>query len=768
MKLLCRLVLTVFLMFFSVSVYSNDKVAENIANFTKISEISIKGLKNIELKYILSSISLKKGNYYSSDLIKKDIYSILKLGNFDNVESKFDDNTGKLTYVIIEKPYIKSIVFKGNFKFSKRKLKNLSALKEKDYYDISKLEKSKRSIRKLYADNGYVDCKIEIYPTIDSNTNKMVVTFLITENNKIVIGGVDVEGVVYFKKEKILKFIKMKPAKIFKEDIYRNDLKLIKKFYKNNGFIDYKFISLTTLYNESRTKIFLKLNISEGVKYKINSVVFYGNFVIDDKKIKRVIKIKKGQIFNQNKVIETIKNISKIYLDNGYLHSEIIPSFSKTCTKGLVDISLLIKENSIIYVGDIHIDGLISTKEKVIRREILLTSGDVFSVTKLQRSLEQINNLGFIEKVEPHFFQTTDSVDLNFSITEGKAGIFSMGVGYSSIYEFIGSFQLRHMNMFGLAQKLNFSCEFGSKRQNYQINWVYPWVFDKNMDFALGVFDLNKQRDYRQKKEHDYKKKTDLTYDEHKIGGMAKINYRINSYVTLSSMYKYEYVEFLHMKERVKKKLESDEINSSRISSISPGIVYDSRDYIFDPSKGNRQSVDVEFASALLGSNENFIKGNIMSTWYFPTFWKFILKVNFECGVIKTLTGQHRILKSEKFYLGGADSVRGYAYRTEIGPSNGGKAKCLINIEYKFPLIFRENKPVIHGLIFYDIGGVWKDSSDVRLHLGTSSKDLRSGVGFGIKFVTPIFPLRLDWGYGLNHKKGEALQQFYFNIGNTF
>jgi outer membrane protein insertion porin family len=124
----------------------------------------------------------------------------------------------------------------------------------------------------------------------------------------------------------------------------------------------------------------------------------------------------------------------------------------------------------------------------------------------------------------------------------------------------------------------------------------------------------------------------------------------------------------------------------------------------------------------------------------------------------------------EKFYIGGADTVRGYKYRTEIGPEDGsgGRIMAVMNIEYKFPIVAERGRTVLQGAFFYDVGGIWNDYSDIDFTLGEGENNLRSGIGFGIRFATPVFPLRLDWGYGLNHKSGETLQQFYFTIGNVF
>jgi outer membrane protein insertion porin family len=197
-------------------------------------------------------------------------------------------------------------------------------------------------------------------------------------------------------------------------------------------------------------------------------------------------------------------------------------------------------------------------------------------------------------------------------------------------------------------------------------------------------------------------------------------------------------------------------------------IVYDTRDYIFDPSRGSRQLLNLQIAGGPLGGNVNFIKGVAKSSWFFPTFWKFVLSFNLNAGVIGSYGGQASVPIYEKFYVGGADTVRGYKYRTEIGPTDGGEFMTVLNIEYKFPLVADKGRTILQGAFFYDIGGTWAKPEDIKFALGTGENNFRSGVGFGIRFATPVFPLRLDWGYGLNHKEGDTLQQFYFTIGNVF
>ncbi|MDR1926750.1 MAG: outer membrane protein assembly factor BamA [Endomicrobium sp.] len=748
-----RSVLVSFILFFSICSY---------ADTVKVSDIVVEGLHNVKLKNVLSVLSHKKGKIYSIDAAREDVRAISGLKCFSNVEVRFDKYKGILTFIVSEKTYIERIVFKGNVEFSNEKLKHTSVLKEKDYYDDILLEETKNKICSLYKDKGYADCEIEVYPTINVDTNKMTVTFLITENNKIVIGGVKIEGVNSFKNKKILKIMKTKPKKIFKENLFKEDLISIQKFYENNGFIDCHLVSSTDTYNESRTEMFLTLNVSEGNRYKIGSITYNGNFAVDDEEINKVIKFKTGQIFDQHKVVETVYDLSTAYSSKGYLFAEINPDFNKKRDTGIVDINLLVKENSPIYLGNVYIDGLVSTRDKVIRREILLKSGDLLSFKKVNMSIAKIYNLGFIESAEPKLLRTEapDVVDLSFSIAESKPGMVAAGLGYSSFpSKFIGSIQLQHMNLFGLGQKLNLLWEFGKKRLNYEIDWTEPWIFNKNVSLDLRVFDFERKRDYSNIKN---------AYSENKVGFSTRVGPKVNDYVGLLFGYTFEHTQLTNIGNGVK----YEEISNSlkyKTTSIFACCVYDSRDYKFDPSAGSIHLVNLQLAGTFLGGNVNFVKGTAKSTWFFPTFWKFVLSVNIETGVITAYEGHKKQVPiPERFYIGGPDTVRGYKYGTEIGPHNGGTVKSVMNIEYKFPIIAEKGRTVLQGVMFYDIGGVWEDLKHIDLNLGSDKKNLHSGIGFGIRFTTPAFPIRLDWGYGLNHEGKESRDQFYLNIGNVF
>jgi outer membrane protein insertion porin family len=722
-----------------------------------ISKVNVKGLHNVKHKTVLSEIKLKKGKTYSIESARAAVCSIVELEYFDECVFTFDRNTGILTFDVVEKPYVEKIIFKGNVKFSNNKLKGDIVLKEKNFYDILKLEESKKKILKLYGDKGYTDCVIETYPTIDIDTNRMTMTFLITENNKILIGNVKIDGAISYPEKKIIKLIKKtKPKKIFKDENYQNDLLGIETFYNNNGFMDYKLVTSTVSFNKSRTEMFLTLNISEGIKYKIGEIAFDGNFVLEDKELKKAVRFKKGQIFNKQKIAETKQNITEFYADKGYFQAQIVPDFHKI--DNIVNIGWNIKENSIVYIDNIYIRGLESTKEKVIRREMLLKPKHVFSRKNFIGSVQRIRNLGFIDDIEYNLLHTRTSniMDLDFKIVEGRPGNINAGVGYSSVDKIVFTVGLMHMNLFGLGQHLDFLVECKKKKINFNVSWTEPYIFNKNMSLTLNIFDMIEKNDYA---------KVANAYDEHRTGFSIDVGPRISSLVSLMFGYKYENVmlsKFYDSKVKDDIETESD-LSKNRTTSIFVQVIHDSLDYRYNPTKGNRQSLGVNLAGSYLGGEVNYVKTVFKSSWFLPVVWKFVFSTRLEIGSIVSYGHSKTVSLYERFYVGGPESVRGYKYRTEIGPDNGGNYKAIFNFECKFPIVIEKGNSVLIGAFFYDIGGNWGRYGTVKW-LGTGKNNLRSSLGFELRFATPVLPIRIGWAYGFNRKKKENLG-LYFSMG---
>lgn len=732
----------------------------------KILEVEFIGLKNVKESEIKTKIKTKKGSFFSTENISEDVKELLATEYFDNVEVNFDTSTKKLTFKFYERPYIKKIEIRGNTKISTGKIKEEIPLKEKSYFIDSKLQESKDKILQLYDEKGFAYTTIKTEEIINIDLNQMTIIFLINEGKKVTVEKVELIGNKHVSKRKILSLMETKKKKPFKESKLNEDIKKIQQHYKDLGFYDINISTPTIVFNEEQQKVNITLTIYEGAKYKINKIFFEGNKVYTDKQILKVIKIKTNDYYNQSALDNSIQSISELYGEKGFLKITVTPEIIKNPSNLSITLKFKIEEGEQFYVDKIWIEGLSSTKEEVIKREIILKEGDIFNSKKLRRSIEKIYNLGFIDdiKIDLQPGSTLNSVDLVLTITEGRPGMLSAGAGYSTVDKLVGNLQVSHLNLFGRAQRLNLLWEFGERRKNYEISWTEPWFLKKPMSFGISLYDLTRLREYAQEIN---------AYKEERQGLEFKIGPRISDTFALLFSYSYENVIIFDSKF-------PQEIPEGKklTSSFASQVIYDTRDNIFDPAKGTRQSLLIQIAGwGPLSGDVKFYKPIFRSSLFIPTFWKFVLSFNLTLGYIEGIDNFNLDnVKYEKFYVGGAETVRGYGYRT-LAPENGGRFMGVFNLEYKFPIVQENNRTVLQGALFYDVGGAWNELEEIDLNIGATQKwedegiwdnKLKHSIGIGIRFTTPVFPIRLDWSWALNPQKGKDPLQFWFTLGQIF
>ncbi|HRY29782.1 MAG TPA: outer membrane protein assembly factor BamA [Elusimicrobiota bacterium] len=736
-----------------------------------IAEVTVEGNQSVKKRTVLGKVKIRKGDVVVDPAFRADVDRLLETGLFDDVQVALEDAPGptdaqglarvRVIFRVKERSIIKRVDFKGNLKLPARKFRDELASKPGEPHDRFKVAQDVQKILSIYRDEGYADAKVEYFTSLDPKKRKTILTFFMTEGDRVMIKAVEVVGNRTVSAGKIRRLMKKtRRKKVFKEDSLREDLDEVKKFYQNKGFLEVSLSPPARDFNEDHTRVSLTLNIVEGRRYRVGQFTFEGATLFDQKTLRKAITLKSGKLYRQDRMDESLQNIQNLYADKGYLRAEIVPNNITQAfddDNGQVDIRFDITESSVVYVDRIYIDGNTYTKEQVIRREILLKEGDVFAAGRVRRSVEKIYNLGFLDDVQVDVQQprSPTRADIVFSVMEGKPGILSAGAGFSSVDGLLGTLQLQHINLFGRAQRLNLLWEFGERKQNYEIGWTDPWFLGKRMSFGVSVFDTVRRRPFG----------TDSTaYREGRRGFSLQLGPRITEQLSLIHNYSYEEVRIYDIdSEHINDISPSEDITSS----LTNGIVLDTRDNIFDASRGMRNSASVQVAGGPLGGDMNFYKPQLSSALYVPTFWKFVFSLAGRGGYVRHFAPSKEVPISERFVMGGVDTVRGYDFG-EIGPEDYGRVMMVFNAEYKFPIVQERNRTILQGAFFADAGGSWSHADQVDLRIGRQENQMRSGVGFGIRFKTPVFPIRLDWGYGLNHRPGEQISQFYFTIGNIF
>ena len=721
-----------------------------------VREIKIEGNRKIEKQAIFYKIQTTVGEPFKAKKIEEDIKAIYNIGYFEDIKidvKKIDDGLS-VTYLLTERPLIKKITFRGNKKIQTESLKEKIDINSGNIFNPFLVKKNIQSLIQFYKDEGYylvhITSKVE---KISQEWAELI--FDIQEGQKIKIRRVIIEGNQNYSNKQIKKLIKTKKHGLFsfisssgylKKDVLSQDVQRIEDYYHKNGFIHTVVQEPVISFDSKKEGLIITIPILEGDQFGIRNIFFQGNKILSTQDIQKHLKTKSEDIFNQAQMRQDLSTIQDLYAERGYVFSRVVPITHEIPEEKKVDVTLNIEEGGLTYINLIKITGNKKTRDKVIRREVQLLEGDIFNSRKIRQSYYNINNLGFFEEVnldiqpEPE----KNEVDLIIKVKERMTGQMSIGGGYSSEDQFVGTAEIKLGNLRGLGQKLSISAELSSKRSTYDIGFTEPWLFDIPLSAGFDVYYVDKEYD---------------TFTKTAKGGDIRLGYPVAEYTRLFGTYLYE---------RIKKK--EDDPNSpeepSTTSSIRLSLVRDNRDNRFKPSKGSLNRLSFQIAGGLFGGTNYFTKTIIDSGWHFPIWKKLVLSLHGKIGYASGYkTSGHKtkeLPEFERFYVGGLSTVRGYDERS-IGPKDnnddpiGGNKLVVTNVEFNFPIY-----DIIRGVLFWDAGNVFVEKKEFF------DQPLRMGVGMGIRFFTPIGPLRFDWGWPLNREKEEDASVFHFAIGTYF
>lgn len=746
-----------------------------------IGDIKADGLKNVKLSTIRGAIKGRKGDLYDRPDLDKDIQSLLGLGLFERVGAEISlldkkvpehfrkaagaDRQVQLSFVVKEKPIVKKITFKGHKKLSRGALTDLLSLKNKDPFDRTKLDEDRDKIIAKYHEKGFLDASAEPEVVVDTKTASVELVFNVVEGPKSRIELVEISGVKAFKPKVLFKLMKNKRKKVYFAKDLPDDMKKVEAQYKNNGYLDVVISSPFITLSADKTRINIALGIVEGRSYRFGTTTFEGNLIYTSTELAKAVEYRPGKIFSQEKFDETIRGIQQdLYADRGRLHTRINPVKTFNAATDRMDVRYEIVEGPISYIGHVDVEGNKATKTFVLRREVVIKPGEMFRTSRVRRSIDKIRNLGFIDDVDLDLQPSPseqDKVDLTFDVTEGKPGILTAGAAYSSVDGLIGTLSLQHLNLFGRAQKASVQWSFGKRVQDYSVSWTTPWL--GNSPTSLG-FDL-----YNTRRINPFD--TSLSaYVERRTGGNIRLGPRFEEdKYQLNLNYGLARISIENVQEQFKGPLSE---GTSIQSSFGAEFSRDTRDSIWDPAKGSRHGVGMLVSGGPFMGDIHFFKPSMTNQAHKTLFtvedWPFVLSAYHRAGYVTQFGETKLVPVQDRYFIGGQDSLRGYSPSGEAGFPQGGKLYSVANVEFGFPLARERKKSIVKLVFFADIGGAWDRVRDVSGRVGSGTRDLKTDVGFGLRFVTPAFPIRLDYGYGLNHRNGERLYQINFGLGPLF
>jgi outer membrane protein insertion porin family len=751
---------------------SQPKESQEVQDKNLIKNIEIIGNKAISTSTIISKIKTRVNQPYYSKVAKDDIKRLYETGFFDDVSIDIGEYEGGVKVIInvVEKPIVEEVILEGMHVLRKDliKRKEIIKTKEEQYLDRNQLREDVESLNREYQKRGYSEVKIDYKVDLNKETNKAKVTFNISENVRIRIKKVYIEGNSNLKDAQIIKVMKTRYARIFragffKEGEFQDDLERIKILYNSEGFpdatIEHKFEY------DNKGFMYVYLTIDEGKKYSVGSVELYGNK--DFSKEELMDKLKEaipGNVYSELALQQDLYNLRNFYLGKGYLFAQIDESASVDPVTGNVDITYNIIENEIAYVERVEIRGNIKTKDKVIRREIRLEPGDRFDGDKLKRSKERLDNLGYFEEVildsEPG--SRPNSENLIVDVKETQTGSFSFGGGYSTVDGLIGFAEIEQKNFdianwpyfTGGGQNLLFRTELGSVVENFLLSFTEPWIFDNPVSFGFDVY----------KRAHDRESDFGYGYSEKRLGGDIRLGKEFSEYLSGSMIYAIEEITISDVDASATNDLKN-ETGTNNLSSMEFILTRDTRDNVFNPTKGLVLSGSAKCTGGPFGGDKDFLRFFGTFSKFFGFWEKSVIESSLRSGALLTFDTTHDIPIYSRFFAGGSDTIRGYNER-KVGPIDGstedpigGESILVYNLEYTYSLL-----EFMKLATFFDTGNVWRKVEDF------GSSGYKSSVGLGIRVKTPLGPVKLDYGFPLNTEAGEEGKEgkFHFSMSREF
>ncbi len=755
------------------------------AESRNVTAIEVQGNKAISTNVIVSKMKTRIGSPYQETVISDDLKRLYLLGFFSDIKIDTEEYKDGLKVIVklVERPVIEKINFSGIERITMKqdKLKQQLKSRETQYLDYPSLSEDVRTLKKMYEKMGYSQADVSYKVDLVPETNKATVNFSVSEGQKLRIKDIIIKGNASFPAGRILKLLKTKRAWFFnagvlKDEVLKEDMERIKSFYQQGGFTDVAVEYEVSPDADKPYLLYIIIRITEGKKYLVGSVIVRGNSDIGEKAIlSRLGECVPGKVFSSEAMKKDINGIQGLYFDRGYISAQVQESTVVNPETGRVDITYSIVENQIVYVDKIKVRGNIKTKDVVIRREMRLHPGDRFDGEKLRRSKERLTNLGYFEEVsyDTEDTQSPEKKNLIVDVKESKTGSFSFGGGYSTVDQFVGFVEVEQKNFdwknwpyfTGAGQDLKVRASIGNLSNGFDLSFTEPWLFNYPVSFGFDLY----------RRTHDRDTDTGYGYDEKVTGGDIRLGRELSEYLKGNIMYRLDEVDLSNPSSSDTDL--TDEMGKNLISTLSPSLTYDSRDNVFDTRKGNLVTASFDFAGGPLGGDKNFTKFFARASHYFPMPRNAVLEVRGRLGLAEPYGDTSKIPIYERFFAGGAYTIRGYEER-KVGPVTndgdhdplGGASMAIGNIEYTYPLF-----SFLKVAAFYDIGNVWEKVGDIFSNKNANgvenSGGLKSSVGLGLRIRTPIGPIMLDYGIPFDKEPGEDSKksgQFHFSATNSF
>jgi outer membrane protein insertion porin family len=756
-----------------------------VAEEPNIEAIRITGNSRVEQSAIRVRARSEVGKPPDPAIIEQDVRSIYAMGFFEDVQASVDDIDGKrtLTFHVVERPMIKEVKLEGNKKINTDDLQGALKIRPHTLLDVEKIQRGIEDAKKLYDKKGYKDAAIT-FTTSPPENGEVVLTLHVDEGKIVRIQHIIFEGNKAFSSYQLHSLIQTKEESILSwatgagnldQEALKTDVERLTAYYYDNGYVNVKVDEPQIERKENGLEVTIK--IEEGEQYKVGTVKLGGDWVGTERIVLPGLQMSTGDVFRASNLRKDVLSLTEGYGNYGYAFVNVEPITDLEPEKKLVDITYKIDKGPEVYFDRIEITGNTKTKDEVIRRELLVQEQQRFNGAELKASRARVQRLGLFQEVNMTTQRSNqpDKIDLLVDIKEAQTGAFTAGAGFSTSDKFLFNVRLSENNLFGTGDRVSVNVDIGSLTRNIVFDYTDPYTFNSYFTTQFQAFNYSLEYTDFNRDGTGFSIQALYPFTALGVRRIPFIGASLDE-VRFGLQYKLEDTDITNLTPGFIIPSITEEAGKQLSSSIIPTLVRNTLNHPFDPTEGSIQNFSLQFAG--IGAGTNFLLAEGRTRFFYPfyrspTWGTFVFSTGGRAGWGIGQEGRNGndIPLFERYFPGGINSVRGFAIRS-LGPREpvfdittgqivdtspvGGSVQLINNNEIIFPIV---ESIGLRGVLFFDAGNAWTHDQGFEL------SNLRYSVGWGVRWLSPVGPLRIEIGRPLNKKPGEKTSTFGFSFG---
>lgn len=742
--------------------HANETAHQVAQSGSVIETIVIEGANRIEPETIRSYLLVSEGDPFNPGRIDRSLKSLFATGLFADVS--FSKRDADLVVSVVENPIINRISFEGNEMIDDEVIEVEVSLRPRVVYTRTKVQNDVQRIISIYRRNGRFAATVEP-KVIQLSQNRVDLVFEITEGNATEIKNIrfvgnrefdddDLRGVVQTKESRWYRFLSSDD--VYDPDRMTLDRELLRRFYLEEGYADFRVISAVAELTPDRRDFFITFTVDEGERYTFGDISVDARLRdLEAESLYPLLETVPGEWYNSELVDESVDALSEDVSTRGYAFVDVRPRINRDRAERRIDLVYEINEGPRVFVERIDIVGNLRTVDKVIRREMRLVEGDAFNSAKLRRSRQRLQDLDFFESVavDRVVGSSPDKAIVSVTVAEKSTGALSLGGGYSSDHGPLGEVGIRERNLLGLGQDLSLSFRLAAKASQLDLRYTEPYFLDREVQAGFDAFRTTE----------DIQDRSSYEYEETGFG--LRAGYAITDHLYQRWGYILSFEEVTKISSGASLFVRSQR-GKETLSAVNHTLSYDLRDSRLRPTEGYIVSLSNEVAG--LGGTKHYLQNEVSGSQYFELADDYVLGLSSTAGLITGLGEDVRL--TDRYFVGGSD-LRGFA-SGGAGPRDiatndalGGEWKYTGRAQVTVPLGVADELG-IHGRVFSDVGSAGKlakKDSNVR-----DTGSLRASTGFGFEWDSPVGVIGMDFGFPVIKENFDDTETFRVNLGTAF